>query len=225
MYKQFLELNGILVSANGTYEINGMVFPVDVPLRVAIQASYTPAAPAADAAHYIDTVSVYALALAPVHVLANVPANVPVHVLAHVPAHIVDDAYAPRSPVGPPPPLAPAPAHAPAQVYDLTIEDNIQETSPTGEEPLIIAAWQKGIRSKVRALAAKQANTNFDCPICYESSPYMQSMVTNCDHRYCSKCAATLIRMPQRRLNCPLCRTECCSLTYYKPRKVAVKGK
>jgi hypothetical protein len=231
MYKQFLELNGIRVCANGTYVINGMVFGVDVPLRVAMQAS---SIPTAYATPYVASV----LSLAHVHApivedsyIPRSPIGPPPSLALVTPlAPIVEDAYIPRSPIGPPPSLA----LASTQVYDLTTEDREQDqllaSVHMSEQERIIKDYgfhflNKGIHIRKRTLAKKQANTDFDCPICYESTPCIKSMITDCDHRYCLKCTTSLVRSPQRHLNCPLCRTKCYRMTYFKPRKVAVKGK
>jgi hypothetical protein len=83
--------------------------------------------------------------------------------------------------------------------------------------------YNKRILITERALPKKAAATQFDCPVCYDATNYLDSSITLCHHRFCNKCISTLVKNNAPHLSCPMCRQQCHRLTFFKNRKTHTK--
>ena len=61
------------------------------------------------------------------------------------------------------------------------------------------------IKAEIEEMATAMAKT-YECPICLDMIPSGQLDITNCGHKYCKTCLATLLGQAQPK--CAVCRKE-----------------
>jgi hypothetical protein len=224
IYQSFLQLNGIQLSDQGNYTINGQLFTSDVPIAQAlcIHTNLLTNIPTAYATPYTPPNQQQQLAL------ANARAQ---WILQRARAHAQDmqtqflqhtqtPTTSPATPSAAPPvqPSAATPASVPAPpIPDTPLSRILHDILPK--------IYNKRIRLIERAIAKKAAATQFECAICYESTICIDSSLTSCLHRFCNKCISTLVKNNAPRLACPMCRQQCSTLTFFKNRKTPIKTK